>query len=95
MISRSNYLDMVSAVANGSLSLTLFLTGLGFPTTAIYMGIASVLTSFYSPFNFKQAYINQLNNVAGYIGYINNKYTYGRGCVVIEFISNGTYGYTI
>ena len=95
MISRSNYLDMVSAVANGSLSLTLFLTGLGFPTTAIYMGIASVLTSFYSPFNFKQAYINQLNNVAGYIGYINNKYTYSRGCVVIEFISNGTYGYTI
>lgn len=96
MVTHSDFLDAQSAVAGGTLSLSMFLTSLGFPQTSFLLGIAGVVTSFRNPFDFKEDILDEIDAVAGYTGqdsYGNAVYT--RGCLIIEYMCEGLTFYEV
>ena len=96
MVTRSNFLDLQSAVLNGTLSLSMFVTACGLEETAAILGVAGVITAFKAPFNFKQDVLNEIDRVAGYQGQDSHgKSVYSRGCLIVEYMSNGLTFYSV
>lgn len=90
MVSRSDFLDAQSNVANGTLSLSMFLTTLGFPQTSLLLGIAGVVTAFKAPFDFKEDMLSEIDSVAGYQGTDSaGNAVYSNGCLIIEYMYDG------
>lgn len=96
-VSHSNYLDACSSVANGSIGLSSFVISCGASSvTSTLLGIAGVLTSFASPFDFKQDILDDIDNKAGYLGVdSSNRPIYANGVVIKEYLYNGQLCYTV
>ena len=89
MVSHSDFLDLQSSVVNGTLGLSMFLAGLGLPSTSEWLGVAGVVTSFMSPVDFKESVLDDIDDAAGYKGQQNGHAVYTRGCLIKEYMSNG------
>lgn len=96
MVTRSGFLDAQSNVANGTLSLSMFLTTLNFPQTSLLLGIAGVVTAFKAPFDFKEDVLADIDSIAGYQGTDDDgNAVYSRGCLIIEYMYNGLTFYEV
>ena len=96
MVTHADFLDAQSNVANGTLSLSMFLTGLGFEKTNLLLGIAGVVTAFQAPFDFKEDILDEIDSIAGYAGEnANGEAVYTRGCLIIEYMYDGLTFYEV
>ena len=89
MVTHADFLTLQSGVVNGTLSLSMFLIGLEFPVTSLLLGIASVVTAFIGPFDFKKSVIDDIDNAAGKEENIDGQSNYRHGCLIKEYVSNG------
>lgn len=96
MVTHADFLDAQFNVANGTLSLSMFLAGLGFEQTSFLLGIAGVVTAFKAPFDFKEDILDEIDSVAGYTGDdANGNAVYTRGCLIIEYMYDGLTFYEV